>query len=206
MRHQRRVTNAADYFRACDDLAVFLFFFVFSGGNFSCGGWTRSRREDGQGEPPHLPKHGAKAERALESERGRERERRKGSTSSESIMNHYYSQAGQAAQGTGHQQQQGLKVGGLHQHTNQAAAQQQQQQQQQQQYMMQQYAAYQHAQATQAQAHYTNQERINNVTMTIEVSESESDRRRDETRENTPIIRDRGGRIWPNRTEPNHFC
>ena len=54
--------------------------------------------------------------------------------------------------------------------------------------MMQQYAAYQHAQATQAQAHYTNQERINNVTMTIEVSESESDRRRDETRENTPPI------------------
>ena len=101
-------------------------------------------------------------------------------------MNHYYSQAGQAAQGTGHQQQQGLKGGGLHQHTNQAAAQQQQQQQQQ--YMMQQYAAYQHAQATQAQAHYTNQERINNVTMTIEVSETESDRRRDETRENTPII------------------
>ena len=48
---------------------------------------------------------------------------------------------------------------------------QQQQQQQQQQYMMQQYhAAYHTVQQQQQQQAHTHQERINNVTMTIEVS------------------------------------
>ena len=52
---------------------------------------------------------------------------------------------------------------------------QQQQQQQQQQYMMQQYHAAYHTVQQQQQAH-THQERINNVTMTIEVSRVETTR------------------------------
>ena len=64
----------------------------------------------------------------------------------------------------------------------------QQHQQQQQQYMYQQYAAYQaQAQAAQHQAsHYTNQERIDSVTMNIDVSERGSE-------QNLPLVRHEGG-------------